>query len=181
MMYAWEIQEARRVFGSRLNYDKVRIHECAGWPDLIFKVGLRLQGKPATTDVHNAITIGNHCHFPVKLLENLVEPDDPLFYKIPWLIHELTHAWQYQHMGWRYLAQALSVQLKEGSRAYNFGGEDGLRTGGSQGLKLSDFNLEQQGDIARSYYERLVRGQDTQAWHGYVAEFQHSDSGSRVA
>ncbi len=180
-LYAWEIQEARRVFANQIDYDRVRIHECAGWPDNIYRIGLRLQGKPAKTDVHNAVTFGNHCYFPVRLLENLVEPSDPQFHKLPWLIHELTHIWQYQRLGWKYLVQALRVQLKEGSQAYVFGGEEGLRLRGSQGLKLEDFNLEQQGDIARSYYERLARGEDTAAWGRYVAEFQQNDSQTDVA
>jgi len=180
-LYAWEIQEARRVFGNQLNYEQARIHECSAWPDWIHHIGLRLQGQKPRSDTHNAITLGNHIYFPVCLLDHLVGPDDPLFYKLGWLIHELTHIWQYQHLGWPYLFKALNVQLKEGTKAYQFGGEDGLHTRNSQGWKLSDFNLEQQGDIARSYYERLVRGEDTRAWSRYITAIQGEDSGTRVA
>lgn len=180
-LQAWEIQEARRVFGNQLDYDRLRLHECSAWPDWIHHIGLRLQGQQPKADTHNAITLGNHCFFPVQLLDHFVGPEDALFYKIGWLIHELTHAWQYQHLGWRYLVRALNVQLKEGSKAYHFGGEEGLQVRGSQGWKLTNFNLEQQGDIARSYYERLVRGENTLAWNRYIADIQGVDSGTRVA
>lgn len=179
-LYAWEIEEARRVFASQLDYSAVRIHECNLLPDRINGVGSRLKGLPPP-ETHNAITLGNHIYFPVRLLETPVRLDHPEHYKICWLVHELTHAWQYQHLGWRYLAMALKAQFREGVNAYNFGGEDGLLERLAQGARFLDFNLEQQGDIARSYYERLVRGQDTRAWNGLIAEVQGVDRPMDVA
>jgi hypothetical protein len=173
-LYHWEIQEARRVFGNRLDYTAVRIHECNTIPDKINRIGTRLKGMPAPTG-HNAITLGNHCYFPVLLLEAPVETNHPDSYKIGWLIHELTHCWQYQHLGWKYLALALRAQFREGAQAYHFGGEDGLLERMARGEKFSNFNLEQQGDICRSYYERIVRGQDIRAWGPFIAEVQGID------
>jgi type VI secretion system secreted protein VgrG len=180
-LHAWEIQEARLVFGNRLDYTKIRVHELAAWTDKLFHFSLKLQGKEVGPNVHNAVTLGNNLYFPIKLPEQAPGVEHGEFYKVAWLIHELTHAWQYQQMGWSYLFKALNVQIRLGTRAYQFGGEEGLRQRGSSGARLLDFNLEQQGDIARDYYERLKRGQDTSAWNRFVADFQERDSGTRAA
>jgi hypothetical protein len=170
-LYAWEIQEARHVFGIGLAYERVRIHECTAWPNTINRIGTRLKGMQHS-GAPNAITVGNHCYFPVRLLETLVPVDHPSHHLILWLIHELTHAWQFQKLGWRYLGMALSAQMRYRAKAYDFGGEEGLLKAIQQGLKLADFNLEQQGDIASAYYARLCRGQDVSAWGPYIAEIQ---------
>jgi hypothetical protein len=138
---------------------------------MINAIGLRLKRMPPS-DAHNAITLGNHLYFPVKLVAQSVDVDHPEHYKICWLIHELTHAWQYQHLGWRYLGMALDAQLRYGKNAYDFGGEAGLVRAHQQGWKLADFNLEQQGDIASSYYKKMSQGQDTRAWQPYIQEIQ---------
>jgi hypothetical protein len=174
-LYAWEIREAQRVFAERLNYDSVRVHENANWPDTVHKIGLWLKRTPCD-DVPNAITLGNHCYFPVKLLESPVSPDHPEHYKICWLMHELTHAWQYQHLGWRYLPMTLDTQLRKGTEAYNFGGEAGLVESHNKGKRLADFNLEQQGDIARTYYDVLARRGNGGAWLPFIQEFQGKES-----
>ena len=88
------------------------------------------------------------------------------------LIHELTHVWQYQRFGWIYLARTLSVQLRSGREGYRYTLESGRR--------LADYNLEQQGDIARDYYCALKLGRnctrtasrDPAAWEALVAEFR---------
>ena len=168
---AWEIQEARLVFDLGLQYECVRVHEGAAWPNAVNRLGMRLKGMPPV-DVQNAITLGNHCYFPVKLQEQPVPPDNPDLSKISWLIHELTHAWQYQQLGWIYLAKALKAQFRLGAKAYEYGGEQGLIEGFQKGWKIMDFNLEQQGDITRDYYTRLRQGQDINAWLPFILEIQ---------
>ncbi|MBN1149518.1 MAG: hypothetical protein JXA78_19815 [Anaerolineales bacterium] len=170
-LYAWEIQEARRVFGVGLAYERVRIHECTAWPNTINRIGARLKGMQYS-GAPNAITLGNHCYFPVKLLDAPVPVEHPGHSLLPWLMHELTHAWQFQKMGWRYLGMALSAQMRYGAKAYDFGGEQGLLSAARAGKKLADFNLEQQGDIASTYYARLSRGQDVSAWQTYILQIQ---------
>ena len=170
-MYSWEIQEARRVFANGLAYSQVRICECADWPNTMKRIGSWMQRVPYS-GVPNAITLGNKCYFPVRLLETPVPLSNPGHYQIGWLIHELTHAWQYQRMGWGYLIKALQAQLSQGAQAYEFGGEAGLLGAFQQGKKLAGFNLEQQGDICRSYYERLCSGADVSAWQPYITEIQ---------
>jgi hypothetical protein len=170
-MYSWEIQEARKVFASGMRYEPVRIHECTTWTNTMDRLGRRLKGMPPV-EVNNALTLGNHCYFPIKLLDQEVPVGHPENYKLGWLIHELTHAWQFQHLGWSYLWMALSAQFRQKGAAYNFEGEDGLKKRRREAWTLQKFNLEQQGDIARSYYERVSRGLDVEAWQPFVEEFQ---------
>jgi hypothetical protein len=170
-MYDWEIQEARKVFANGLNYEHVRIHECRTWTNALDRLGRKLKGMPPE-EVNNAVTLGNHCYFPVKLLDQFVPVGHPENYKLSWLIHELTHAWQFQHMGWRYLYLALSAQIRQKGAAYDFDGEDGLKKRRREAWTLQKFNLEQQGDIARTYYDRVCRGIDVSAWQPFIDEFQ---------
>jgi len=153
LLYDWEAAEAHKVFGDSLHYDRVRVHECATWTDAIDRLGRRLKKLPPLGPrEHNAVTLGYHCHFPVNLPDQLVPPDDPLDYFMPWLIHELTHAWQYQHTGWTYILRALSAQFRYGSAAYDFGGESNLVKCRQEHWTIKNFNPEQQGEIARCYY-----------------------------
>ena len=179
-LFAWEIQEARRVFLDQLDYDAIRVHECTAWPDQINRLGTWIKRMPPPTQ-HNAITLGNHCYFPVPLLKEPVPAHDSQLEVFSWLIHELTHAWQYQKMGWRYLGLALQAQLQEGAEAYKFGNENGLIEAFNKGRKFSDFNLEQQGDIVRYYYERIARGQNIQAWRPFIAQLQGVEAPVSVA
>ena len=179
-LFAWEIQEARRVFLDQLDYDAIRVHECTPWTDQINRLGTWIKRLPPPTQ-HNAVTLGNHCYFPVPLLKEPVPAHDPRLVQFSWLIHELTHAWQYQKMGWRYLGLALQAQLREGAEAYKFGNENGLIEAFNKGRKFSDFNLEQQGDIVRYYYERIARGQNIQAWRPFIAQLQGVEAPVSVA
>lgn len=171
-MRHWEILEAWCVFANRIDYRNVRIHERTAWPDVIDHAGMRLRGlKPSATS-HNAITLGNHIFFPLGLPESPVPAKHPDRHLVSWLIHELTHVWQYQHMGWRYLFIALTTQIRQGKDAYLFGGEEGLNEHLRLGHKLADFNLEQQGDIARSFYDQLCDGRSAFAWRPFIAQIQ---------
>ena len=171
-LYPWEIEEARCVFANSLDYRCIRIHECVTWPNTLDKIGRWLKRMPVI-ETQNAITMGNHCFFPVNLQTQLVPVDDVEYYKLPWLIHELTHTWQYQHLGWRYLLQALGAQFRQKENAYNFGQAEGLKMHRREGWTLRKFNLEQQGDIARSYYERIRKGEDVTDWVPYIEDIQH--------
>ncbi len=170
-LYVWEIKEAWLVFGASLDYQSVRVHEGAAWPVEVDRLGAWLKRLPYQ-GTPNAITLGNHCYFSLCLLANPMTVDHPEHYKISWLVHELTHAWQFQKLGWAYLYRALEAQLRQRAEAYAFGGEAGLLEHYQQGWRLADFNLEQQGDIARTYYERMCRGLDASAWLPYINEFQ---------
>jgi hypothetical protein len=123
---------------------------------------------------HNAITLGNHCFFPVEMPQTLLPITDTMSYKHDWLAHELTHAWQYQHQGWLYLFRALSAQFREKAKAYDFGGEDGLEKSMKKGISFKKFNPEQQGNIAQTYYDRKRRGLNVSAWEPFIDDIRRT-------
>jgi hypothetical protein len=169
-LYDWEIVEARLVFGDRLTYAHVRVHECVAWPDTIHRLGKSLRGlPPPPPGEHNAVTLGNHCYFPLAMSEQPTPPDNP--FGMSWLMHEITHAWQFQTIGWLYFFRAVMAQLT--GKPYDFGGEAGLRAARERGDTLFSFNPEQQGDITRSYYVRLKTGQDVSAWQPFIDDILH--------
>ncbi len=170
-LYPWEIQEAFLVFAEQIDYARLRIHECNSFPNHVHRLGCWLKRIPYT-GTPNAITLGNHCYFPIRLAQNVLPPEHAEFYKLAWLIHELTHAWQYQRLGWRYLALALYAQFRNKENVYDFGGEKGLQEISEKGGGLSSLNMEQQGELARTYYLRLKNGSNVSAWLPFIEEIQ---------
>jgi len=162
-----EIQEATLVFEGGLRYAVVRISEAAAWPNWPPVVAAFLRGQPAPV-TNNAITLGNRCYFPIILHTSAADINAGNRVDMAWLIHELAHTWQSQHDGPRYLIEAISVQLRYGPDVYKYGGEAGLIQAAQAGKRFSDFNREQQGDIARDYYVRRKQGLKTAAWQPYV-------------
>ena len=163
---AHEISEAKKVFGEKFDYESVRIFEGNELPNLLDDIGNIVKKIPKRAErVKNAITLGNWCLFGRALATE--RPHD-----MSWMIHELTHVWQYQTIGWKYLSLALDAQKEFGIKAYDFGGETGLKSRRKKGASLKDFNMEQQGDIAKNYYQRLTEGGDTSAWDTYIQEMQ---------
>jgi hypothetical protein len=122
-LYDWEIEEFTPVFGNTLIFVRIRIHEGTTWPDFLDRLGRKLKGMtPPSKESHNAMTLGNHCYFPVNLPEFPVPLGHPDSYKLDWLVHELTHSWQFQHIGWKYLIKALRAQFRDKQNAYEYGG-----------------------------------------------------------
>ncbi len=165
-----EIDEARIIFNATIDYTRIKVHEGARWPDRLAGFSAWLQGAQPPT--HNAVTLGNRLYFPVELR---TLPDDEGVFSLDdmaWLVHELTHAWQYQNHGLSYLWQAIGAQIRHGHASYDYGWEQGLIEARLRGDALFDFNPEQQGDIARHYYYRHKQGLDTQAWDPFVLFFK---------
>ena len=173
ILHPWEAGEFGLVFGASLKYDRVRIHEFTALPDRIDRLGRRLRGmEPPGENEHNAITVGDHCIFPVRLPESLPAAGDPDNYKLGWLIHELTHVWQYQHIGWRYLTKALIAQFRDKDQAYDYGGEAGLLKSRQEDKRFMQFNPEQQGNIVQDYFVRKRANLDVNAWQPYIDDLQ---------
>lgn len=172
-LYAWEIEEFSDIFGDTMDYDSVRIHEGASWTDWMDRIGRKLKGMPAPSKAsHNAITLGNHCFFPVQLPESWIPSGDPESYKLDWLAHELTHAWQYQDQGWLYLWKAIRAQFRDKEKAYDYGGEQGLLKSREKSVPFKDFNPEQQGNITQAYYVRKRANLNVDAWEHYIVELK---------
>lgn len=147
-MTEWEIRQAKRVFGSAIDYAAVTIADGS------------ISAKVASAGGY-ARTIRNVINFPTGTSRNM-----------SFMIHELTHVWQYQKTGLSYIPEALWAQMTEG---YNYSdegksAEDSLKDARAAGKTLYSYNLEQQGDILSDYYRRLQKGQDTSAWDPFVGD-----------
>ena len=141
-----ERAEATKVFGTSLDMSKVQIAESS-----VMSVG------------GFARTPFDTIYFPPGT-SRLAFSD-----LMPWLIHELTHVWQYQH--------GISVSEKlwwalHGQKAYNYGGEAGLRSATLANKRFLDFNTEQQASIAEDFYRAQRDGRDTSAYQPFIAQLQ---------
>jgi hypothetical protein len=152
-----EIQEAERVFGDTIPYEDIRIVERS--PLALWIASLSRQVHLAQ-DKRLGVTIFYTIHFGTEL-----QPDNA---DMPWLVHELTHVWQYVRRGPRYLADALQAQSEQGRDAYE------IQQGLIEGWAWEQFSLEQQGEIARAFYKALLRDQDTTVYRPYIAVLRGS-------
>jgi hypothetical protein len=173
---AFEIDEARLVFSGSLNLGHIHVHEKARWPDWIAALGARFHNDPPPS--HNAVTLGNHIYFPVTILTSPSNDAGQSLSQMAWLIHELTHCWQYQQRGIAYFFDALRAQVRLGSQAYAYGWRAGLERALAEGKRFHDFNPEQQGEITRHYYYRLKQGFEVDAWLPWILTLQASGPNS---
>jgi hypothetical protein len=94
------------------------------------------------------------------------------------VVHELTHVYQYEQVGTTYLGGAIHAQATRGDDAYNYGGPDGLVEKQNNGGHFSDFNREEQAQIAQDYYRWVLHGSGTltdeqvQAYEYFIAELR---------
>ncbi len=166
---AAELAEVQVVFSTGLDVASVRVNEGSALPDWIGRIGAKLRGTPPPE--HNAITLGNTSYFPITLTTN--NPNDPLWLRdMGWLMHELTHQWQYQHVGLIYLYEAM---FKSPTYQYAPSGQaqdEALKGFSKEGRVFRDFNREQQGDIVRDYYFFLKQQRDVTAWDTYLKDLR---------
>jgi Domain of unknown function (DUF4157) len=137
---AFEKDAARIVFGSALDTSDV----------LISEGGLMTLGGYART-------LPNRIHFPNG---SFSRPDF-----LAYLIHELTHVWQYQRG-----AEIPGMIYEAIVGNYDYGKAAGLREAWESGKAFDEFTTEQQGDILSDYYTRVTEKLDTTAYDGFVAQ-----------
>jgi hypothetical protein len=163
-----ELAEVKAVFGDGLNLDRIRIREETSIGNWVGTLGAWLRRRTPPTG--NAITVGNTSYFPGTLVT--FKTDDPMWLThMGWLIHELTHQWQYQHSGFIYLFQAMFAP----TYVYEQAGQrpsKAVKELSEKGKKFSDFNREQQGDIVRDYYCALKQNEDVSDWEKYLIELR---------
>jgi hypothetical protein len=154
-----ELAETQAVFGDGLDLQRVLIKEESSIGNIVGRIGAWLKRQPPPEA--NAITVGNVSYFPRKLTGDLID--------MGWLMHELTHQWQFQHAGIIYLFQAAFAP----TYVYEAAGQrpsDAVKELSEKGKKFSDFNREQQGDIVRDYYFALKQNEDVSGWKSYLEE-----------
>jgi hypothetical protein len=165
-----ERAEAELVFEGSLDLDRIRVYEGARWPLWVAQAGARLASE--TSPENNAITLGRRAFFSRELSTGAADIQAGHLTDMGWLIHELTHAWQYEQAGILYLWQALKVQIQLGEEAYDYGGPGELLQAQAEGKPFDEFNREQQGDIARDYFFARKRGEDTSPWLPFIHELR---------
>lgn len=117
---AKEILIAKSVFSESIDYKEVKI-----------KSGGLL------TWIYPGVTVGNTIAFPKKAYDEENLEDQAL------LIHELTHVWQFQHEGIRYLFQALYAEVfTDNPYVIHY----------EESKSFQDYDVEEQAEIAAEYY-----------------------------
>ena len=140
---AEERAEAAIVFGPGLSYSAIvlREHRILGAGNLARTLPRSVNFPPGATTSRNYL---------------------------PWLIHELTHCWQYQHGVGLATTATTALLCWARIRSYDYGGESGLAA--ARGLR--SFNTEQQADIARDYYQAVKAGRSVDAYLPFVTELR---------
>ena len=126
-----EIKLAKSVYGETIDYQFIRLDERA-------HIGPRFY---------------RFCYVSFNLVNSWGSMHPSIF------IHELMHVWQYQQYGAIYMIRALIAQHTY--CGYDYGGIKALKARRKKGEGLTDFNLEQQGDIIADYF-LLKSGYQTQ-------------------
>jgi hypothetical protein len=134
----FEKSEAQIVFGNKLNFNKITIAE-----DAIMSVGGYARALPHTI------------YFPPGSFggSNFM----------PWLMHELTHSWQWQHG-----VSSFTMIFDAVDADYDYGGAAGLIAANNAGKKFRQFTTEEQADIVRDYYVLTKSGRNTSAWQHFI-------------
>lgn len=88
------------------------------------------------------------------------------------VVHELTHVYQYERVGSRYLGEAIYMLIKTKRDCYSYGGAVGLVEACTAGTQMAHFNREQQARITQDYYDRLEQGLDVTAYEPFLRQLR---------
>lgn len=129
---------AESLFASSVDYSRVRVNE----------------GGPLTW-IPAGITTGNVISFPRGTYDENDKRDGALF------LHEMTHVWQYQHIGVSYAWRSVYEEVTQ---------PDAYVVHYDANKRFSEYDLEEQGEIVAEYFltgdERYVP---------YMEELQESE------
>ncbi|MFC1702997.1 DUF4157 domain-containing protein [Patescibacteria group bacterium] len=129
-----EIIVARSVFAESVDIERVRIK--SGGPLTWFGAG---------------VTIGNVISFPKKKYDGSDRVQ-------PWLVHELTHVWQYQHHGLGYIPRSVWEQMTQ---------EDAYAVQYDAGKSFLEYDIEEQAVIVADNFV-----QENQRYAPYILELR---------
>ena len=130
-----EITNIRMTYGDSIDYSVVRIE---------------FGGIYTAPDDGYARTIGDTIHMPSSHRNKDGSLDGS---GLELLYHEIGHVWQYQHVGYEYLPQALLAQLREGSGGEHEGEQGAYqwRDYAKAGTPLGEWNREAQAEMGARY------------------------------
>ena len=150
---AEEITMMSNIIGpDSIRYREVRVAQ-GGLLNIVFKYNGNLAF--ATWRTINIPQTGRHTH-----------DNHPL------VAHELTHIYQYERIGSRYLGEAIYMLVKTKRDCYDYGGRSGLEYACATGIHYCDYNREQQAMIVQDYYTLQQLGADVSAYQPYIIELQ---------
>lgn len=151
-----EIGTISRILGPQaMRYGDVRVVE-GGLFDLIF----RLNGSLAFATWHSINLPRNGRH--TRENRGIV-------------VHELTHVYQYERVGTRYLGEAIFMLIKTKRDCYNYGGSQGLIGACAAGRRYRHYNREQQAMITQDYYNRSERGLEVESYEPFIAQVRSGE------
>ncbi len=151
-----ETQIIGSILGPKaLRFGEVRVVE-GGLFDLVFKLNGNLAF--ATWHTINLPRTGRHTRA-----------------NLPIVVHELTHVYQYEQVGTRYLGEAIYMLIKTKRDCYNYGGMVGLVDACSVGLCYRDYNREQQAKITQDYFYYREKGSDVTAYEPFIAQVRSGE------
>ncbi len=91
------------------------------------------------------------------------------------VIHELTHIYQFERIGSRYMGEAIYMLIKTKRDCYNYGGPRGLAAAGAAGRRFHQYNREQQAMITQDFYIRSAKGLETTAYEPFIAQLRSGE------
>jgi len=94
---------------------------------------------------------------------------------LPIVVHELTHVYQYERVGSRYLSEAIYTLIKTKRDCYNYGGSHGLVGACAVGQRYCHYNREQQAMITQDYYTLRVRGSDVASYEPFIDQLRSGE------
>ena len=154
----YEKREARRVFGNSLNLNQIRLVE-----NPVMAAGSVRWQAGDLTGTGRVRSTWHTIYYPPGSFGATIANIDFM----PYLIHELTHSWQYQHG-----VSLLTTLYHSIFSSYDYGGQTALRAAHAAGRSFTDFNTEQQAEILRHYYTELCSWHDITAFTPFVNEVQ---------
>jgi hypothetical protein len=131
-----EIEMARQVFKSSIDYSKVKVHKEEWLP-------FGVQNDDTAMTPNGEMYFNPEKGFKEDFANTIVKPDDKI-----WFMHEMVHVWQWQLGYWVKLHGAALVI----SGGYANGGAYKYDSPENNSKTLPDFNMEQQGAIIAEYF-----------------------------
>lgn len=149
-----EMGKVAAVFGPNgLRYSDVRVTEGGLLERVIFRYNGNLAFATWHT-VHIPLT-GKHTRDRWSLM-----------------MHELTHVYQYENVGSRYLGEAIYMLIKTKRDCYNYGFIDGLKAAISEGKLYAAYNREQQAMIVQDFVALNEKGHDTAVYLPFIDQLR---------
>ena len=93
----------------------------------------------------------------------------------PIVMHELTHVYQYEHVGSCYLGEAIYVLIKTKRDCYRYGGKKGLQARKAKNGRFADLNREQQAMLVQNYFADLEKGEETAVYAPFMEQVRNGE------